>query len=254
MQITVRIDDITPDMDWKKFRRLEKILDDNGIAPLLGIVPDNQDDNLKKGEMAPDFKAQIEIWKKKNWSFSMHGWKHLYTTKKGGLFPLNKFSEYAGVSKEMQRQMIRDGKEKLLEMGVDTDIFMAPGHSFDGNTLLALKEEGFQYITDGFGSWPYRWKRLIFLPIAFQRNKDIQKEEGYTTLVFHPNTMKEADFEAFEKLVKEYKKDFISYQDYLKAPVKKQGVLGRVKEYGMATMKRLLVMLYTIKNNKDVAE
>ena len=62
------------------------------------------------------------------------------------------------------------------------------------------------------------------------------------------------DILEYEVLVKEYKKDFISYQDYLKAPVKKQGVLGRVKEYGMATMKRLLVMLYTIKNNKDVAE
>lgn len=251
MQIAVRIDDITPDMDWEKFRRLEKILDENDIAPLLGIVPDNQDPNLKRGELLSDFQSQIELWKEKNWSFSMHGWNHIYTTKKGGLFPLNSFSEYAGVPLSQQRKMIRQGKERLSEMGIYTDIFMAPGHSFDSNTLVALKEEGFHYITDGFGSFPYSWKELIFLPIAFLRNKDIQKKEGYTTLVFHPNTMSEGDFAAFERLVKEYKKDFISYHEYLKAPVRKQTLIGRGKEYAIALIKRLLVLAYTMKNHRS---
>ena len=245
----MRIDDVTPDMDWEKFRRLEKILDENKIAPLLGIVPNNQDSNLIKGELISDFKEQIRLWKMKNWCFSMHGFKHIYTTKKGGLFPLNHFSEFAGVSLEKQRRMIKEGKEKLLEVGVDTNIFMAPAHSFDRNTLLVLKEEGFRYITDGFGKLPYSWKGLIFLPIAFQRNKDIKKKKGYTTLVFHTNTMREADFKDFEKLVQEHKKDFISYREYLKAPVKKHTIWKRIKEYGMASFKRALVSLYIMKSN-----
>ena len=248
MHIAVRIDDITATMDLEKFRRLEKLLDENHIAPLIGIVPDNQDKKLMVDERIPDFKEQIRKWKEKGWVIAMHGWRHRYTTKKGGLFPLNNFSEFAGVPREKQKEMILDGKNKLQAMGITTDIFMAPGHSFDKNTLSILVEEGFQYITDGFGDYPYRWRGLTFLPIAFQRRKDIQKSQGYTTLVFHTNTMKEQDFTEFEKILKEYKKDFISYREYLAAEVKKQTLLGRIKEYAMATFKRVLVLFYTMKN------
>ena len=247
MKIAVRLDDITPDMDWEKFRRLEKMLDDNQIAPLIGIVPDNQDPNLMRNEAVPDFEEQIKVWEKKKWVLAMHGWKHIYTTKKGGLFPLNSFSEFAGVSKEKQREMIYDGKEKLQRMGIRTNIFMAPAHSFDSNTLALLREADFQYITDGFGSYPYQWKKMTFLPIAFQRNKDVKKKDGYTTLVFHTNTMSEREFADFEKMLKEHKNDFISYEEYLRVPTRKQDFFGRIKEYAMASMKRMLVMLYTLK-------
>ena len=128
---------------------------------------------------------------------------------------------------------------------------MAPAHSFDKNTLTLLKEAGFRYITDGFGSSPYEWKGLTFLPIAFQKSKDIEKSEGYTTLVFHTNTMNEQDFVNFEKTLQKHKQDFISYKEYLKVPAKKQNFVGRVKEYSMATMKRLLVMLYSMKNRSS---
>ena len=251
MKIAVRLDDITADMDWEKFRRLEKLLDENQIAPLIGIVPDNQDLNLMRNAPLSDFDRQIKTWEAKDWVLAMHGWKHIYTTKKGGLFPLNNFSEFAGVSKEKQREMIYDGKEKLQKIGVVTDIFMAPAHSFDKNTLTILKEAGFQCITDGFGNRPYEWKGLKFFPIAFQKNKDIEKSEGYTTLVFHTNTMNEQDFLNFEKMLKEHKNDFISYKEYLAVPAEKQNVVGRVREYGMATLKRLLVMAYSMRKKSS---
>ena len=254
MKIAVRLDDITPDMDWGKFRRLEKMLDEHHIAPLLGIVPDNQDPNLMKEEAMPEFEKQIKLWEAKGWSLAMHGWKHIYTTKKGGLFPLNSFSEYAGIPKEKQRNMISDGKEKLQRIGVNTNIFMAPAHSFDQNTLSVLKEAGFEYITDGFGIYPYEWRGLTFLPIAFQKNKDIEKSEGFTTLVFHTNTMNEQDFVNFEKTLKEYKSDFINYNELLKLNAKKQTVAGRIKEYMMATCKRMLVKVYLLKNSVRAAK
>lgn len=247
MKIAVRLDDITPDMDWKKFGIMEKMLDENHIAPLLGIVPDNQDENLKQEAAVPDFEERIRKWKEKGWVFAMHGWKHLYTTKKGGLFPLNRFSEYAGIDVEKQRKMIFDGKEKLHKIGVDTDIFMAPAHSFDKNTLSVLKEAGFRYITDGFGKVPYERKNLTFLPIAFQKKKDILRKEGYTTLVFHTNTMKEQDFAEFETILKEHKEKFISYEEYVNLPVKKRGYSEYIKEYAMATFKRILVKIYSLK-------
>ena len=39
----------------------------------------------------------------------------------------------------------------------------------------------------------------------------------------------------------------LTYKEYLKVSAKKQTLSGRVKEYSMATMKRLLVMIYTMK-------
>ncbi|MBR5597763.1 MAG: DUF2334 domain-containing protein [Lachnospiraceae bacterium] len=254
MKIAIRLDDITPDMDWEKFRRFEKLLDEYRIAPLIGVVPDNQDPSLARNPKMKDFEVQIQKWKEKDWVLAMHGWKHIYTTQKGGLFPLNCFSEYAGLPRDKQREMILDGKEKLQKIGIQTNVFMAPAHSFDKNTLFVLKEAGFRYITDGFGDFPYEWKGLTFLPIAFQKNKDIEKNSGYTTLVVHTNTMNDKDFENFEKILKTHKEDFISYKEYLDVPVKKQSIMGRSKEYAMATMKRLLVTLYTLKTGASKKE
>ncbi|MBQ9991342.1 MAG: DUF2334 domain-containing protein [Lachnospiraceae bacterium] len=243
MKIAVRLDDITSTMDWEKFTRLENLLDQYHIVPLLGVVPDNRDKNLMRDEAHPDFTGKLQEWQKKGWSLAMHGWRHIYTTKKGGVFPLNHFGEFAGVDKARQSEMIRDGKEKLAAMGVKTDIFMAPGHSYDTHTLSALKEEGFRFVTDGFGINPYLWKGMIFLPIALQKNKDIKKPQGYTTLVFHTNSMNEGDFQAAERLFQEYEQEFIPYSDYLKAAPVRQTAWGRLKEYLLARLKHFLVRL-----------
>ena len=48
MKIAVRMDDIAPGMDWKKFNDFKELLDEYGIKPLIGVVPDNQDDNLER--------------------------------------------------------------------------------------------------------------------------------------------------------------------------------------------------------------
>ena len=47
MKIAVRLDDITPDMDWERFYRFKALLDKYQIRPLIGVVPDNRDENLK---------------------------------------------------------------------------------------------------------------------------------------------------------------------------------------------------------------
>ena len=46
MRIAVRMDDITPDMDWQKFDRFKALLDSYGVKPLIGVVPDNKDEKL----------------------------------------------------------------------------------------------------------------------------------------------------------------------------------------------------------------
>ena len=46
MKIAIRMDDITPDMNWENFLRFKRLCDQHQIKPLIGVVPDNQDENL----------------------------------------------------------------------------------------------------------------------------------------------------------------------------------------------------------------
>ena len=39
MKIAIRMDDITPDMDWAKFLRFKELCDLYQVKPLIGVVP-----------------------------------------------------------------------------------------------------------------------------------------------------------------------------------------------------------------------
>ena len=59
MKAAVRLDDITPDMDWDSFEAFEALCDRFGVCPLLGIVPQNRDPKLSVGEVREDFWEKI---------------------------------------------------------------------------------------------------------------------------------------------------------------------------------------------------
>ena len=248
MQIAIRMDDITPDMDWERFIAFKAVLDEYGVKPLLGVIPDNQDENLKKSHKMqadhPEFWSYMLELQKQGWILAMHGCHHVYSTKKGGMFPLNNFSEFAGLPYDAQKKMITEGKQILEEKGIITDIFMAPGHSYDQKTLSALKEAGFFRITDGFGDAPYQWKGLVFYPISFKLSNSLRKNRGFTTMVIHAGTMTDDDIERVRgNLSKDANTNWISFKEYLDAPVGKRSVLGRLWEYVLAKTKYYLVKL-----------
>ncbi len=243
MKIAVRLDDITPDMDYEKFYKMKQILDTYQIKPLIGVVPFNEDKNLMQGPKHEDFAGFLQGLLAEGWVVALHGYEHLYSTDKGGLFPLNHFSEFAGLSFEKQNEMIAKGKEQLASWGVVTDIFMAPAHSFDRNTLKALKKNGFAHVTDGFGKKPFVRRGLVFLPIAVKQSDCYKDIEGYITLVYHTNTMDDKDFERCKKMFEENKEKLIPYEEMLKQVPCNRSVLGNLWEYSMATLKHILVGL-----------
>ncbi|MBQ8592502.1 MAG: DUF2334 domain-containing protein [Lachnospiraceae bacterium] len=244
MKVAIRMDDITPDMDWEKFRIFKQILDEYHICPLIGVVPDNQDEILAKNPPRQDFWAYIKDLQKSGWCIAMHGYQHIYTTKKGGVFPLNSFSEFAGVPYEKQKVMLTTGYALLKKQGIETDIFMPPAHSFDKNTIRILKELGFRYMTDGFGDMPFEREGMVFLPICERKSRDLSGE-GITTYVIHANTMEEKDFEFYRTLFAE--NETVNYSHYFTMPYKKRGFFGNVKEYMMALAKQYMVKLLTMR-------
>ena len=243
MKIAIRMDDITADMNWKNFLALKELFDRHGICPLIGVVPDNRDENLRMDPPREDFWEYLGKLHGQGWVIAQHGQYHRYTTQKGGCFPLNRFSEYAGVPYEKQKSMIEEGKKILEGKGIRTDIFMAPGHTFDRNTLKALRECGFRYLTDGFGKTPYSREGLTFLPISSRKKDCFKDREGYTTLVIHANGMSEAEIGWYEGMLAEYPDRFISYGQLLTLPVTKRGFAGNLAEYIQASCKRILVKL-----------
>jgi predicted deacetylase len=241
MYIAIRMDDITPDMDYEKFLSFKELCDRYQVCPLIGVVPDNRDKMLQIDKKRADFWKYVLGLQAKGWTIAQHGVYHVYTTKKMGCFPLNRLSEFAGLPYDKQYEMLSHGKDILEKNGIKTDIFMTPAHSFDKNTLKALKNLGFTKITDGFGDMPYIKNGMTFYPISYKQSTSLKKDKGYTTFVVHSNTMDDKDFARYEKLFKENSDKLISYSELLKLKPKKRKLFENIKEYIMAFTKFVLV-------------
>lgn len=211
-QFSIRLDDITPDMDWEQFYRVKKILDKFSIKPLIGIVPDNQDKGLTKQEAKPEFWQEMRELAESGWSIAQHGYRHQYDSKDSGILGINSYSEFAGLSLEKQKEKLANGKAILQSKGIHTDIFMAPAHSYDENTLKALKEVGFCYVTDGYAKGLYCYQGLKFIPC---KTANYGKVKGIDTFCIHANTIEEKELFSLEKFLEENQETAVSFSDFL---------------------------------------
>lgn len=193
-----RLDDITPDLNWDNFFKIKEIFDKYQVKPLLGVVPDNKDPHLQVGEVREDFWELMRKLQAEGWCMSQHGYQHVYETKDSGLLGLNPFSEFAGLPYEQQYEKIKKGREILKKHGILTDIFMAPGHTYDKNTLTALSEAGFSYVTDGYSKRPYKYHGLTFIP---SRLSGIGKIKGVDTVCLHINEMSDSAFAQIDEFL-----------------------------------------------------
>jgi predicted deacetylase len=260
MNITIRLDDVTPGMDRGKFIKFKKLLDDAGVKPLIGVVPDNRDSMLNIDCMLDIDSVEATFWdevkslRNDGWTIAMHGLHHVYSTRSGGLFPLNHLSEFAGRHYEDQARDIAEGRRILEEVhGISTDIFMAPAHSYDRNTLRALRQNKFSRITDGFGTDPYEYEEMTFYPISENRSSCLDKLSGWTTFVIHLNTMTDGEFKWYEELFaksstpaagsRDGHTAIRSYSDFLMQPAAPRGFSGQAREYLLASAKRCVVGL-----------
>ena len=246
MKIAIRMDDITPDMDWGKFNRFKDLLDAHRITPLIGVVPKNKDEKLSLNPAREDFWDYIRQLRDRGWIIAMHGYKHRYTTKEAGLFPIGGKSEFAGLPLERQDEMIRKAKRIFRTNGIETDIFMAPSHSFDKNTLTALKKNGFNRITDGFGTEPFRAFDFVFYPIAVKRSDSLKDtRDGIVTFVYHTNTMEDKDFDKLKDLLASGK--VVSYSEFFRREATERGTAGIARQYALAKAKYMAVQLRKLK-------
>ena len=212
--LLIRLDDISENMEWKYMDKCEILFDKLNIKPLLGVIPFNKDPELLNYPRNQNFWNRVKSWERKGWEISMHGYSHLYDhqTKKKDIFNYGGESEFYGVSYENQKKKIDHGLEKFKEKDISVRSFFAPNHTYDLNTLKALKSSGIKIVIDGYGLFPYRKYDLLFVPQLFYR--EIILPFGIQSTQIHLNYWDDKYFLKFEKFINKYYKKIIEL-DYI---------------------------------------
>lgn len=223
----IRLDDACPTMASGKWGRIEDILDRYGIRPMVGIVPDNQDEKLKVEPADEGFWAKAKEWQDKGWTIALHGCTHLYHESKGGLNPLWNKSEFVGLSYEAQLAKLTEGLNILKTQGLNVEYFFAPSHTFDENTVKALSDIGISKISDTIAFEPYESGGVTFIPQLGGRCR-MMPLPGTYTFCFHPNTMEDADFGALAAFLSAEVDKFMSFSDMRLEDVGRMSVASRL--------------------------
>lgn len=199
----LRLDDASQYMNKTNWLKMEQLLDCYSIKPIVGVIPDNQDKELLKYDEVDGFWGLVKSWQKKGWTIALHGCTHVYETEDGGINPVNKRSEFAGLSLDRQKDKIRKGYSILLSHEIYPKLFYAPSHTFDLNTLKALKEEtSIRVISDTVANDVYFENDFFFIP---QQSGSVRKLPFKTvTFCYHPNTMKDNNFDGLERFLKQF--------------------------------------------------
>jgi predicted deacetylase len=205
-----RLDDIAPNMKEQNYLILKDIFTDQEVKPLIAVIPDNQDPRLKEFPLCSfNFWREVREVRDYGWEVALHGYRHEYVTDDPGILGISAKSEFAGLPFGVQLEKLKRGKEILNQHGIDTEIFVAPSHSFDDYTIEALKEVGITSISDGFALFPYWHKNILFVPQLFEKPKELPV--GIYTFCLHLNNLDDSFFTRLRFFIHRNRKDIISF-------------------------------------------
>ena len=204
----IRLDDASDHMHIENWAKIEQLLDENGVKPLVGVIPLNRDPMLLEFPEDPGFWQKARDWQAKGWRIALHGYEHLYCSNSGGMNPVHSRSEFAGLPLEVQREKIRCGLTALTEKGLRPDVFFAPSHTFDENTLQALRlESDIRIISDTVANDTYCLKGFTFIPQQSGRVRKLPFK--VTTICLHPNNMSGQELEEVRLFLQCHRKEFL---------------------------------------------
>lgn len=211
----IRLDDACPWYDKERWRRCESILHKYNIRPLVGVIPAYEGEMKLQHEEDKDFWNIVKTWQRKGWAIALHGYNHRYRTRSGGINPINKRSEYAGVPLEDQIGMIKGGMKVFEENGIKADSFFAPAHTYDDNTVQAvMNATDIRNISDSIAFDVYCENGMVFVPLVPGRQLPGAK---VITMCYHPTLMDdEKQWAAFESFIQGHLESIVDYQTVCK--------------------------------------
>jgi predicted deacetylase len=232
----IRLDDACPTQDRSRWLQMEALLDSHGLRPIVAIIPDNQDVKLMPSPPDDGFWQRARSWQRRGWAIAQHGYRHLYETTSAGIVPINRRSEFAGLPFEVQSHRIAEGYRLLRAQGLDPQLWVAPAHSFDHQTLRALQATTpIRTISDGIALAAFQYAGFRWLPQqlwAFKR-----RPFGLWTICLHPNTMSEQAIEALGKSIEQHRDSFIDVSEALRG-VRPRRLVDRVAEHAFFALER----------------
>lgn len=208
----MRLDDASPKRNIENWNRMELLLDKYDIKPMIGVIPHNEDPSFAAFNVDNTFWHRVHQWENKGWTIAMHGYNHVYMTSNGGINPVNACSEFAGLQLDEQKRKIASGVKIMKGHGINPEVFFAPSHTFDKNTLVALKEESnIKIISDTIAYDVYFEDDFFFVP---QQSGRVRKLPFKTvTFCYHPDELRDLGFEILEKFLTSNKSKFIDFNE-----------------------------------------
>ncbi len=204
----IRLDDASEFMNHVKWNAFLNLIERYQIKPIIAVIPFNKDPKMVNDKPDLFFWDRVRDWQNKGYIIGMHGYKHLYTNNNSGIVGINKFSEFAGIHLEKQIEMLAKAFNKFEEESIKTEIFVAPAHSFDLNTLKALKKAtNLKYISDGFFVNPIRKNGFKWIPQQLW-GPEI-KSKGVWTICYHPETSSNSDIVSLECFIRDQAKNIV---------------------------------------------
>ncbi len=204
----LRLDDACSTMDIKKWQDMEDLCDKYCIKPIIAVIPNNKDGKQVKDKEDLFFWDKVRRWQKKDFKIALHGYDHVYISNGSGLVPFNIQSEFAGLSYKIQEKKVKEGWKIFKENKIDSKIWVAPSHTFDKNTLRAIKNNTtINIISDGVALFPFKKYDFNWIPQQVWRFRKMPF--GIWTGCFHPNEMSDKDYQRLKQFIESNHKNFI---------------------------------------------
>jgi predicted deacetylase len=213
-QYLLRIDDLCPTVHQRRWQRLAGLIREYGIRPILAVVPDNQDPQLQSSRPEPAFWAQMREMQAAGAAIAIHGYRHQCVYRGKSILKFHDRTEFSGRPVEEQREMLRLGLELLRAEGLNPRLWVAPRHGFDWNTLTALREEGIEYLSDGFARRPFLRGGMVWIPQQMWAPE--KRGKGLWTICLHPNTTTRSVAEDLRVFLNQHAACFTSFDRVLK--------------------------------------
>ena len=123
--ILIRLDDIAENMNWNLMEKSELLFEKYGIKPILGVIPNNKDNELLSYSKKNNFWEHVRNWRDKGWEIAMHGYTHVYDKicKNEDYFNYGGGSEFCGHTLETQISRIKNGLQKFKSEKINNSSF-----------------------------------------------------------------------------------------------------------------------------------
>lgn len=233
----IRFDDFYNGMDVEKYSIITDWLIKFRIPAIIGVIPAWEENPFRntstKHNSNGKYNATIDrgIFFQKmrevqsiGSEIALHGYSHkLHPCK--SMLNVNQYGEFPGLTFDEQKNKIALGKKCFEEQGLICRVFMAPAHSFDKETLRALRSENIPIITDGKALYPYQSEGMTFIPQI--SSAPTTYPFGIITICLHPQYLNAAGFDKLRRFVIEQTDSIVSVE-YALEYLKKMGDFTRL--------------------------